>query len=161
MRSLLLIIISLLPFLGLANTARAQPADDAAAKAQQLFDKGRRAIVSNKFKEAYDPLREAWELRQTYDVAGLLGQTEYELRKYRDAAEHLAFSIRNYPAKEGEGPKKRLEGWLAESKKHVGTARVAVNKPGAECALTGALLGGARSRILCSWSPASMCSRRD
>lgn len=142
MRSLSFILLLVLATCGFSEVARAQAdAPDAAAKAQLLFEKGRRAIVNNKFKDAYEPLRQAWELRQTYDVAGLLGQTEYELNKYRDAAEHLAFSIRTYPAKEGEAPKKRLEGWLADAKKHVGTVTIAVNKSGAEILVDGASSG--------------------
>jgi hypothetical protein len=120
----------------------AQPGEtDPSARAQELFETGRRAIMNNKFAQAYEPLRQAWELRQTYDVAGLLGQTEYQLEKYRDAAEHLAFSIRHYPPKESAAPKKRLEGWLADSKKHVGTVTVDVNKPGAEVLIDGKSVG--------------------
>ena len=124
-----------------ARPALAQGSGVAADRAEQLFQRARDAVVHNRFQEAYEPVREAWSIRKSYDIAGLLGQTELELHKFRDAAEHLAFCVRVFPPKEGEAKRKRGEGLLAEAKKHVAEVEIGVSQAGAEVLVDGVSVG--------------------
>ncbi|MCA9599611.1 MAG: tetratricopeptide repeat protein, partial [Myxococcales bacterium] len=82
----------------------ASAADD--ERAVQLFNQGRDAIVRNDFNKAYAALSEAWKLKQSYDIAALLGQSELQLGKYTAAAEHLSASLRAFPST-GDARKKK------------------------------------------------------
>lgn len=114
---------------------------DADARAQELFQKGRTAIVYNKFLEAYEPLRQAWALKKSYDIAALLGQTELELGKFRDAAEHLAASLESYPPTGKQDARRRIEELFRKAKQRVAKVSVAADKDGAELLLDGKVIG--------------------
>lgn len=64
---------------------------------------------------------------------------EVYLGKYRDAAEHLEFSLRNWPAGQ-EASKKRTQERFAEAKKNVGTLSLKVSE-GAEITVNGKTVG--------------------
>src|SRR4029078_1788111 len=70
------------------------------AHARELLQQGIAAIESGSFESARQTLLEAWKLQRSYDVAGALGQAELELKRNRDAAEHLDYSIRDFPPSE-------------------------------------------------------------
>ena len=100
--SLLLIALLLTP-LASARTASAQPppgsgsvepktADEYALEGRQL------AMQPGRLLDARAALLTAWSMKQSYDTAGNLGSVEFELGMMRDAAEHLAFCARNFPA---------------------------------------------------------------
>jgi hypothetical protein len=109
--------------------------------AEELYKRGREAIVNNHFPEAYEALREAWKLRRSYDIAALLGQAENQLQKYPEAAEHLSFSLRGFPASETGARRKRVEAALADAKKHVVEVEVTVNEAGADVIVDGSTVG--------------------
>ncbi|MEZ4224655.1 MAG: PEGA domain-containing protein [Polyangiaceae bacterium] len=113
--------------------ASAQPNSktDLDAQAKGLFQSGREAVLKKDWRSARDQLREAFRLRQTFDIAALLGQTEYELKEYRDAAEHIDYSLRHFPPKEDDEPKQRLQAWLKESKSRVVEVDIRVTPEGA------------------------------
>ena len=133
-RTLLLVIfVALLPTLGLARAAHAQPSEEPNrdARAEALFRDGRKAVVKKDWTGARKLLGQAYELKQTHDIAALLGQAEYELKRYRDAAEHIEYSLRHFPPTEDEEPRTRLRAWFDEAKQHVAAVRISVKPDGA------------------------------
>ncbi|MDC0680718.1 PEGA domain-containing protein [Sorangium atrum] len=89
-------------------------------------------------------LESAWELNPTFDVAYNLGNTKYQLKKYREAAEHLSFALRNWPlVKTVAKLKPTAEQRLAESRAQVGALRVTVSAAGAEVLVDGKAVGRA------------------
>ena len=69
--------------------------------------------------------------KQSYDIAGNLGDVELTLGKPRDAAEHLEYSYRNWPTGKQEARQRTLER-LSQAKKLVGALEISVNVDGAE-----------------------------
>ncbi|WP_233561454.1 PEGA domain-containing protein [Sorangium cellulosum] len=89
-------------------------------------------------------LESAWELNPTFDVAYNLGNTEYKLRKYREAAQYLSFALRHWPLLKGVAKlKPNAEKWLAESRTQVGAVAVTVSTAGAEVLVDGKVVGRA------------------
>ncbi|MBE7478793.1 MAG: hypothetical protein HS104_02220 [Polyangiaceae bacterium] len=115
------------------------PTADSPDEASKLFKKGNEAYKLKKWDEAAAAFKEAWALKQSYDIAGNLGDVEVYLGKYRDAAEHLEFSLRNWPAGQ-EASKKRTQERFAEAKKSVGTLSLKVSE-GAEITVNGKTVG--------------------
>ncbi|WP_437897789.1 PEGA domain-containing protein [Sorangium sp. So ce124] len=101
-------------------------------------------MASRKYVEAEAELQSAWELNPTFDVAYNLGNTKYQLKKYREAAEHLPFALRNWPlVKTVAKLKPTAEQRLAESRAQVGALRVTVSAAGAEVLVDGKAVGRA------------------
>lgn len=117
---------------------------DAAAQADEHFRKGKELLKDGKKLEAREEYLAALKLKKSYDVAGNLGSLELLLKMPRDAAEHLAFAVRNY-ASSGTTPEQleKAKQKLAEAKKQVGTVRVAVSVDGAEVLVDGVSVGRA------------------
>jgi hypothetical protein len=109
----------------------AQPPDDN-DRVRSLFRKGAAAFEAGKLEEARQLLLEAWTIRQTYDVASSLAQVEIELKRYRDAAEHLAFCIRNFAPVESEQTLQQVRKAFADVKTRVAAVSVSTDRSGAE-----------------------------
>lgn len=132
-----------LAMLGVMPSASAQPAapaqkttpsPDPRKQADEFFQRGYRLYKQAKWQEAYTELLAAWELNPTYDVAGNLGMSESKLGKHRDAAEHLAFSLRHTPLTREidlEKGRKRIQQKLEEVRRLVASVTLQVNLPGA------------------------------
>jgi hypothetical protein len=71
-------------------------------RARKLFRLGLNAFKAGRVDEARQLVGEAWELQQSYDVAGALGQVEAELGHYVQAYELLEFSVQNFPPIESD-----------------------------------------------------------
>src|SRR4051812_7384647 len=88
----------------MTSSAQQQPATSAMSaaaaveKADELYRQGNEAYKQNRLKDAYGFYREAWNLKQSYDIAGNLGAVELAINLPRDAAEHLIHSLRQFPA---------------------------------------------------------------
>ncbi len=94
----------------------------------------REAGVGNKrFKAAF-------ALSATYDIAGNLGDVELTLEKSRDAAEHLAFSLRHWPAGQAEA-RAKTQARFDQAKKLVAWVTVSVNVEGADVLVNGQPVG--------------------
>ncbi|WP_437938774.1 hypothetical protein [Sorangium sp. So ce341] len=114
-----------------------------------------------KYQEAEALLLPAWELNPTFDVAYNLGNTEYQLKKYREAAQYLSFALRHWPLLKGVAKlKPNAEKWLAESRAQVGAVGVTVSMAGAEVPVEARPRAERRSRERCSWNRGSTGSRR-
>jgi hypothetical protein len=127
----------------LATAAAAQPEppdykppDDAAA----LFKQGNDAYRMKKWDEAYKAFWRAFDLKKTYDIAGNLGDVELIVGKPRDAAEHLEFSLREWPAGQQAARKRTMER-LEAAKQEVGTLHVEVDTDGCEISVNGQSVG--------------------
>jgi hypothetical protein len=123
-----------LPGAGLGGTA--------SDEADTLFRKGNDLYKQEKWTEAEQAYRAAWDLKKTHDIASNLGHTEMKLGQYRDAAEHYDFALRHHPPTAGAEKKREyVQKGLTEAMKQVGTVRVHVDPPGAEVFVDGKLVG--------------------
>jgi hypothetical protein len=113
-----------------AQPAPADEADALFARAGAAFDAGRN-------EEALSLLLQAWERKRTFDIAGNLGIVELKLGRARDAAEHLAYALRNFPPTENEKVRAGLREKLEEARRHVAAVIVRVNVRDAEIRVNG------------------------
>jgi hypothetical protein len=126
--------------LAVAGTAGAQSAD----RADELFREGNKAFAAGDARTAYEAYRGAWSLRKSFDIACNLGRTEAELQLSRDAAEHLDYCLKTYPASsrdELREANKRFRELFAEVRAKVAALRIETRPPGAEIAVDGASYG--------------------
>ncbi len=126
------------------SVARAQPPADspsavATDEASVLFKKGNEAYKQKKWAEAEKAFEAAFALKQAYDIAGNLGDVELHQNKYQEAAEHLEFSLRNWPAGQ-EASRKRTAERFDEAKKQIATLTLKVTE-GAEITVNGKPVG--------------------
>jgi hypothetical protein len=111
----------------------AAPSAEVVKRAAALYKKGVRLYSDKKWAEAEAVFREAWSLNPTFDVAYNLGSAEYQLGKYRDASEHLAFALHVWPLMSATSAlRKTAQGRLAECRAFVGALKVKVNLEHAE-----------------------------
>jgi hypothetical protein len=116
-----------------APAATAAPNDDDATSQQiaMLYRRANALYGQKKLAEAEALYLEAWRLKKTYDVACNFGAVELDLGKPRDAAEYLAFALREFPAGEKAAAREQIKTRLALARAEVGALRVRVNVPGA------------------------------
>ena len=93
-------------------------------RANLLFKKGKLAFNDGKYSDALRIYNEAWHLKQSPDIAANLAQTEAELGKHRDAAEHFAFALAHLLPSSTDEQKKALSEGLEVEKKEIGTLHV-------------------------------------
>jgi hypothetical protein len=72
------------------------------ARARQLFRVGMNAYKAGRIEEARQLLGEAWEIHQSYDIAAILGQVEFELGNVVRANELLDYCLQNFPPIESD-----------------------------------------------------------
>ncbi|WP_437305076.1 hypothetical protein [Sorangium sp. So ce388] len=113
----------------------------AGERAAQLYREGNQFYDEARFVEAEARYQAAWDLQQSFDVAGNLGNVELEVGQPRDAAEHLQYALDIFPLGERAEKKSFLEKRLAEAKSQVGTLRISVNVDDAEVLIDGKLIG--------------------
>ena len=135
-----------------AAPAVAQPTPQAATgaaavddvrKADELFHEANRLVKAKQWAEAEVKFQAAWALNPTYDVALNLGQTQYRLGKSRDAAEHLAFAVRNWPLVGKREPREVAEQRVNELRQVLTALTIRVNEPGATILVDGRMVGRA------------------
>ncbi|AUX25494.1 hypothetical protein SOCEGT47_060410 [Sorangium cellulosum] len=110
--------------------------------------RGRRARDAGRWNEAYAAYKAALEAatpassteRERAEIAGELGLCELALRRYRDAAEHLAWSLEQREALP-VALQKRFEQGLRKAAPHVAILNLSVDPPDAEVLVDGKPLG--------------------
>ena len=123
-----------------APQAAADATDDN-TRVRSLFRKAAAASQAGKYEEARQLLQDAWAIRQTYDVASSLAQVEIQLKRYRDAAEHLAFCIRNFAPVESEQTLDQAKKAFADMKTRVAAVKISTDRKGAEIFVDGLGIG--------------------
>jgi hypothetical protein len=129
-------------------TAAPKPsrADDDGDRAEQDFIEGNRAFAAGDYHAAFDAYREAWSLKQSFDIACNLGRTEIELGLSRDAAEHLDYCLRTFSVSsrgEVRDANKRFRELFDRVRREVAAIKVEARPSGAEITVDGASYGAA------------------
>jgi hypothetical protein len=109
-------------------------------KARALFVEGGKSAAKGRWGEAHAAWLAAWSLKRHYQIAGNLGAAEVHLGRYREAAEHLSFYMREAPAAKVKERQKAQE-LLVEARKHVGALMLKVEPAGADVLVDGVSVG--------------------
>ena len=104
------------------------------------YEDGVKAAKSAQWAKARESFLAAWKIKQHFQIAANLGRAELKLRKYRDAAEHLAFFLKEAS---GATPEelKAAQAMLDEARAKVGAVSVLVDRPGAQVLVDGVAVG--------------------
>lgn len=139
--------------LGLPLTSAAQPAptstssatadaDPMSDKARELFNEGNKLFREGKYGAAEASFEAAWGLAlKSKGIAANLGECEMRLGKYREAAEHLAISLRLAPPSDPQ--RQRTAANFAAVKAKIGTLVLKASPDGAEVFVNGQRAGEA------------------
>lgn len=107
----------------------------------QLFDKGATHFQKAQWAEAEAAFQAAWDLKKSYDIAGNLGEVELKLGQTREAATHLSYSLRHFPATGKEAARQKLQQLFEVARKETVTFQIRVNLDGAQIFVGGRLVG--------------------
>ncbi len=111
-------------------------------KARELFNEGKKLFRDGKYGQAEAAFEAAWAIAlKSKGIAANLGECEMHLGKNREAAEHLAISLRL--ASKDDPQRARTMGNLAAVKAKIGTLVVQANVAGAEVLVDGQRVGEA------------------
>jgi hypothetical protein len=125
--------------LSLAPAAHA--ADETSQRIADLYKQANVLYDQRKLAEAEVLYLQAWSLRKTYDVACNLGAIELDLAKPRNAAEHLDYALREFPAGGKTSARELIEGRFKNARQQVGALRVRVSAPNAKVSVAGRVVG--------------------
>lgn len=134
----------LVALLLVAPVAGAAPPSDDDGTSQQiaaLYKRANALYIQKSYAEAEALYLEAWRLKKTYDVACNLGAVEIDLGKPREAAEYLAFALRDFPAGEKAAAREQIKARMTLVRAEVGALHVRVNVAGAEVSVGGRVVG--------------------
>jgi len=112
-------------------------------RADALFLQGKAAAQAKNWDEAHKLLAQAWQLKQSYDIASNLGQVAYLLGKHAEAAQHVSFALRHYPATGDAEQKQKTQDLLDMVRQKVSSLSVQVTPLEAEVLVDGAPAGHA------------------
>jgi hypothetical protein len=115
--------------------------EDDSRKADELFKQGKSAYTAGKLQEAHDAYLRAWQLKRSHDIASNLGNTELQLGLKRDAAEHLAYCVRNFPPTVDETKRQNTMRKFEAARADVGALSIKTNVRGAEVFVDGKSVG--------------------
>ena len=108
-------------------------------KAAALYDDGGVAFRKSKWAEARAAFLAAWALKQHWQIAANLADCELQLGRFRDAAEHAMYYVKNAPADRSD----RAMKLFAEASLKVATLRIDAQPEGAEVFVDGQSIGRA------------------
>ncbi len=124
-----------------AAVAAEPPAATTGDRAAELYRRATEQYRSTNLVEAEKLYSEAWSLQQSYDIATNLGAVELDLKKFRAAAEHLAFALRAFPARGKQDERDTIAQRLKLAKAEIATLRVRVNVDKADVSVNGKRVG--------------------
>ena len=122
------------PVFVVSDKTASDRADELVKRALVLGDKDR-------YADAAPLLREAWGLKRSYDIAANLGIIEAALNEWRNAAEHIAYALKTFPANGKPEHRKLLEDTLASALPRIATLAIKVNVDRAEVFVDGKSVG--------------------
>jgi len=109
-----------------AGTASPAAEDPMSDKARELFNEGKKLFRDGKYGPAEASFEAAWALAlKSKGIAANLGECEMRLGKNREAAEHLAISVRL--AQQDDPQRAKTVANLAAVKAKIGTLNVSAN----------------------------------
>lgn len=123
-----------------ASSADSGDADQDAARWLHL---GNKAFREGRFVEAESAYREAWTIKKGYDIAGNLGMSELVQHKYRDAAQHLFFTLRSFPITGEPALRTRMQDAFDQARREVSSLSVSGAVVGTHIFVDGRLEGDA------------------
>ncbi len=105
------------------------------ARARELYKEGVAAQQRQDWRGAQRAFSQAWALTQHYQIAGNLGAVELELGRYRDAAGHLDYALRQMRADSTQSAETVAEvaRLLELAKRHVAVIRLEARLFGTPC----------------------------
>ncbi len=123
--------------------ASADPTDTAAenARADGYFRQGKALVKKDLWEDARRAYLAGWQIKRGYDIAGNLGSVELELGLSREAAEHLAYCIKSFPATGTAAQLAYIKGRFEEARQRVAALSIQVNVDGAEVYVDGRSIG--------------------
>lgn len=121
--------------------AQAAQASQASRDADAAFARGKELYRQGKLDAAYEAYRTAWSLKQSYDIAANLANTELQRGMKVEAAEHLAFCLRSFPATGNAAQHEQITSQFRAVRKEVGSIVVQANVDGAEVSFNGTAVG--------------------
>jgi hypothetical protein len=132
-----------LPAIGWAQPAKPASArsDARTDQARELHVKGAALYEQGQFEKAEAAFLAAWALKQHHQIAANLGACEMKLGRFRDAAEHLAFFLREQPAGGNQDERRRTQTLFDEARAKIGTLTIDVDAPGAEVLIDDVVIG--------------------
>ncbi|WP_437329049.1 PEGA domain-containing protein [Sorangium sp. So ce381] len=116
-------------------------AAQASRDADAAFARGKELYRLGKLGAAYEAYRTAWSLKQSYDIAANLANTELQRGMKVEAAEHLAFCLRSFPATGNAAQHEQIRAQFRAVRKEVGSIVVQANVDGAEVSFDGTAMG--------------------
>jgi hypothetical protein len=132
------------PAIGVAQPAPAKASTDALTdQARELHVKGAGLYDQGQYDKAEAAFLAAWALKKHYQIAANLGACEVKLGKYRDAAEHLAFFLREQPQGGNQDERQRTRALFDEVRPKVGAVTIKVDMPGTIVTVDGREVGTA------------------
>jgi hypothetical protein len=118
-------------------------APDADAQAAKWLKVGNAAFKAGDFAGAEKAYREAFAVKRGYDIAGNLGTAELAQGKLREAAQHLAFTLRLFPITGEPGVREQMQKAYDQCRQSVSAVRVKLDVKGAQVLVDGAPVGEA------------------
>jgi len=142
--ALCLVVFLSVPGIGVAQSAPAKASTDALTdQARELHVKGAALYDQGQYDKAEAAFLAAWALKKHYQIAANLGACEVKLGKYRDAAEHLAFFLREQPPSRNKDERQRAQALFDEVRPKVGTLTIKIDVPGTIVTVDGHEVGTA------------------
>ncbi len=138
------VLLSALAFALASGPAAAGPqaiSGEDAARARDLYKRGRDEYIKGHLSQAYSLLIEAWGIQKSFDVAGNLALAEGQLTRYREAAEHATYALANFPVGGSDAQRKALQDVLADARTYVGVITFQVSADHAAVTVDGRPVG--------------------
>jgi tetratricopeptide (TPR) repeat protein len=120
---------------GLRHASAGEPVEGGSAAAH--LARGNEAFKQGRFAEAERAYRAAFERRRGYDIAGNLGAAELAQGKHKEAAEHLAFTLRLFPITGDPALRGRMARAFESARREVGALQIATSQKGAVVTVDG------------------------
>jgi hypothetical protein len=114
---------------------------DADAQAAKWLKVGNAAFKAGDFAGAEKAYREAFAVKKGYDIAGDLGMAELAQGKQREAAQHLAFTLRLFPITGEPAVREQMQKAYDQCRTGVSAVKVTVGVKGAQVLVDGAPAG--------------------
>ncbi|MFS8071089.1 MAG: hypothetical protein ACMG6S_32370, partial [Byssovorax sp.] len=111
------------------------------ARADEYFRQGKAFVKEDRWEDARRAYLAGYKIKRGYDIAGNLGNVELELGLARDAAEHLAYCIKSFPATGTASQLAYVKGRFEEARQKVSALSIQVNVDGAEVFVDGRSIG--------------------